>query len=62
MITVGSSQNIWRKSSHSGNGQCIETAAVDGSIAVRDSQDPAGPALLLGPPAWTELINVLKRR
>jgi hypothetical protein len=25
--------------------QCVELAAIDGSIAVRDSKDPAGPVL-----------------
>ncbi|WP_083471656.1 DUF397 domain-containing protein [Kibdelosporangium phytohabitans] len=38
----------WRKSSRSGGngGQCVEVALVDGAIAVRDSKDPTGPALI----------------
>lgn len=37
----------WRKSSYSAsNGACVEVAkAADGTIAVRDSKDPAGPTL-----------------
>ncbi|MFI0356295.1 DUF397 domain-containing protein [Actinomadura sp. 9N407] len=62
MISVGSPRSIWRKSSYSGNGQCIETAAVDGSVVVRDSKDPAGPVLVLGQQAWIDLISVLRRR
>jgi hypothetical protein len=38
----------WRKSSRSGGngGQCVEVALLDGAIAVRDSKNPAGPALV----------------
>jgi hypothetical protein len=38
----------WRKSAHSGaQGNCIEVAALaDGEIAVRNSRDPHGPALI----------------
>jgi hypothetical protein len=39
---------VWRKSSHSGyNGNCVEFAALaDGAVAVRNSRDPHGPALV----------------
>lgn len=38
----------WRKSSHSGyNGNCVEVAPLaDGSVAMRNSRDPHGPALV----------------
>lgn len=38
----------WRKSSHSGAvGNCVELAPIDGGdIAVRNSRDPHGPALI----------------
>lgn len=38
----------WIKSSHSNaTGNCVETAALpDGRIAVRNSRDPHGPALV----------------
>lgn len=35
----------WRVSSFSDGMQCVEVAAIDGGIAVRDSKDPAGPVL-----------------
>jgi len=38
----------WRKSTASNpSGNCVEIAALpDGSVAVRNSRDPAGPALV----------------
>ena len=43
----------WRKSSRSGDqGACVEMAPVSGVVAVRDSKDPAGPALLFTTDAW----------
>jgi hypothetical protein len=37
----------WRRSSSStGNGECVEVAALpDGTVGVRDSKDPDGPVL-----------------
>jgi hypothetical protein len=42
------SNQSWRKSRHSGaTGNCVELAPLAGSrIAVRDSQQPAGPCLV----------------
>jgi hypothetical protein len=39
---------IWQKSRRSGpNGNCVECAALpDGGVAVRNSRDPQGPALV----------------
>ena len=39
---------IWRKSSRSNNGgNCVEVARnLTGIVAVRDSKDPVGPALI----------------
>jgi len=45
----------WRKSSYSGGngGNCVEVAVLAGGRrAVRDSKDPAGPALTFSPAAW----------
>ncbi|MEU9762116.1 DUF397 domain-containing protein [Streptomyces sp. NPDC001834] len=44
----------FRKSSYSElHGECVEVAVnVPGSVAVRDSKDPAGPVLIVAPAAW----------
>jgi hypothetical protein len=48
----------WRKSSYSsGNGQCIEVALAQGVMAIRDSKDPAGPALVVTADAWTAFVG-----
>ena len=50
----------WRKSSHSGptGGNCVETATLaEGGVAVRDSQVPAGPALVFAAGAWDEFVG-----
>jgi hypothetical protein len=45
----------WRKASYSSTngGACVEVAAnLPGAVAVRDSKDPAGPALTFSPQEW----------
>ena len=51
-----------RKSSRSGtNGQCTECARLaDGGMAVRDSKNPDGPALLLSADEWQAFIKRAK--
>ncbi|SCL24322.1 protein of unknown function [Micromonospora rhizosphaerae] len=48
----------WRTSTRSsGNGNCVEVAAVGGRIAVRDSKDRRGPALIFAPAAWAAFVT-----
>ena len=57
------SRALWRKStrSNSQGGQCVEVAGnLAGVIAVRDSKDPNGPALLIGPAAFAAFTATLK--
>lgn len=51
----------WRRSSHStAANNCVEAAALpSGRVAVRDSKDVAGPALLFPPGAWDSFLQAL---
>jgi uncharacterized protein DUF397 len=58
-MTINLRSADWRKSSYSGSngGTCVEVAAnLPGVIAVRDSKDPAGPALVFAPGGWRAFI------
>jgi hypothetical protein len=49
----------WRKSSYSGSngGNCVEVARnLPGVVAVRDSKDREGPALVITPRAFAALL------
>jgi Domain of unknown function (DUF397) len=53
----------WRKATYSGNGgaSCVEVASnLPGLIAVRDSKDRGGPALLFTPTEWVAFTAALK--
>ncbi|MEU4780646.1 DUF397 domain-containing protein [Micromonospora sp. NPDC023633] len=55
----------WRKStrSSSNGGACVEVADnLPGVVAVRDSKDPAGPALTFTPVAWRAFVAELTER
>jgi hypothetical protein len=53
---------LWRKSSYSQSGACVEVAVLQaGTIGVRDSKNPAGPKLTLTRPAWAVFLTEAKR-
>ena len=51
----------WRKSSYSGlnGGQCVEVASGQAVVGVRDSKNPAGPALLFDTTVWAAFVRSL---
>jgi hypothetical protein len=54
---------VWRKSRRSnGSGECVEVAPLDEGqrVAVRDSKDPAGPALVVSPAEWRSFVARVK--
>ncbi|MFI6782437.1 DUF397 domain-containing protein [Micromonospora sp. NPDC050276] len=56
---------LWRKStrSSSNGGDCVEVADnLPGVVAVRDSKDPAGPALTFAPAAWVAFVGQVAER
>ena len=53
----------WRKSSYSGGngGTCVEVARnLPDVVAVRDSKNPDGPALILSRTEWASFITRLR--
>lgn len=52
----------WRTSSRShGNGGCVEVALARTLVGVRDSKNPAGSVLAVGPAEWSALVNGIQR-
>lgn len=49
----------WRKSSYSSNnGNCVEVARnLPGAVAVRDSKNPDGPALVFTADEWRAFVS-----
>lgn len=52
----------WYKSSYSAQANdCVETGRVTvGGMAVRDSKDPEGPALIFAAEAWAAFVTGIK--
>jgi hypothetical protein len=50
------SRVTWRKSSHSCSNNCVEVAFLGDMIAVRDSKEPSGPALLFNLDEWRSFL------
>lgn len=60
---VDLSRATWRKSTRSnGGGECVEVADnLPGVVGVRDSKDPAGPALTFSPDGWRKFVASINR-
>jgi Domain of unknown function (DUF397) len=52
----------WYKSSYSnGQANCVEVAhQLPGIVAVRDSKNRSGPALVLAPGQWEALLKIVR--
>jgi hypothetical protein len=57
-------EQAWFKSSYSSNNgtNCVEVADLTavGEVAVRDSKDKTGPALVLTPAAWSSFVTAVR--
>jgi hypothetical protein len=62
MTRIDLSRAEWHKSAHSGqDGNCVEVAMnLPGVVAVRDSKDPDGPALVVTREQWRSFLSLLK--
>jgi hypothetical protein len=61
-VAIDLTRALWRKSTRSGTqgGQCVEVAGnLPGIVAVRDSKDPEGPALVVTPAAWAAFASAV---
>lgn len=60
-MTVDLSNADWFKSSRSGGDKnCVEVAFLaDGAVGIRDSKNPAGPALVVDPAAWDVFLGTV---
>jgi hypothetical protein len=61
-LRVDLSRAVWRKSSASGPNcdNCVEVAFVGDAIAVRDSKNPEGPALVFTQAEWDAFVGGAK--
>jgi hypothetical protein len=53
-------QEVWRKSSYSGDSgtdNCVEVAFVVDAVGVRDSKNTGGPALAFSLSAWRRFVS-----
>ena len=48
---------IWRKSTASDSGSCVEVAVFDGGVRVRNSRDPLGSVLSFSPQTWAAFLE-----
>ncbi|MFF4404376.1 DUF397 domain-containing protein [Streptomyces sp. NPDC001404] len=59
---ISPSAVAWRKSSYSNpdGGDCLEVAdSIPGTVLVRDSKDPGGPALTFTVASWAPFLAVV---
>lgn len=57
MATMDLTRAAWYKSTRSsGNGNCVEVAAVDDVVGVRDSKDRSGPVLVFTASEWRAFV------
>lgn len=51
----------WQTSSYSGGqGNCVQVGTSKHGVAIRDSADPGGPELNVGPEQWRTFLAKLK--
>jgi hypothetical protein len=48
---------VWRKSSYSVDGNCVEVAFEDHHVAVRDSKNRNGPMVRFTPDEWDAFLS-----
>jgi len=61
-LDVNLADAVWRTSTYSGpnSDMCVEVTFVDRAVAVRDSKDPTGPALVFTQAEWDAFVRGTK--
>ncbi|MEU7171560.1 MULTISPECIES: DUF397 domain-containing protein [Micromonospora] len=60
MTRQPNTQLIWRKSSHSDDGNCVEVASTHEPVLVRDSKNSVGPVLRFTPERWHAFTEAVR--
>ncbi len=61
MIAIDRDKLSWRKSTRSGDGNCVQVAVVDGIVLMRNSRNPDGELLAYTPSEWHAFLDGAKR-
>jgi hypothetical protein len=61
MLSSSQSKAVFRKSSYSPTGNCVEVANKDVSVLVRDSKLPAEGILSFPAPSWRVFLRGIHR-
>jgi hypothetical protein len=56
MAELNGTAPVWRKSTASQNGDCVEVAFSGGSVLVRDSKDAQSPVLSFTSSEWVAFL------
>jgi hypothetical protein len=59
MATAGGSQPEWRRSTDCYSSDCVEVAAHQGRVLIRDSSANLGPVLRFAPDQWRRFAREL---
>jgi hypothetical protein len=51
---------VWRKSTSSEAGSCVEVAQADEVVLVRDSKNPEKAILQISRPSWSIFLQTIK--
>ena len=57
---MGASVQGWRKSTFSGENECVEIKFVENRVLVRHSRTPAVPALAFDNAGWQAFLDALR--
>lgn len=59
--STGCTDGGWRKSSLSGNNECLEVSFTDRVVRVRDSKDQRGRVTRFSEPEWQAFVTAVRR-